>query len=144
MININNIKGALYLSIIYHMLHVDVLGPILFVLYTLQLGKIMKQGQLSYHFDADDSQIYDVHVTATNQIEGTIDKGENGNSNVRQWMNINYLILNGDKTEVVFAGSRKNIDKIKESSINIENNEINLSSKQKAYLDVLDSEFSMD
>ena len=82
----------------------SVLGPILYLLYTSPLGDIVQRHGLSYHFYADDSQLY-MSFKAMNQsvsiscIEACI-------KDIDAWMLSNMLKLNKDKTELLVIGSQ--------------------------------------
>ena len=87
--------------------HGSVLGPLLYVLYTSPLADITKRYNLEYHFYADDTQLYvafkidclDKMVECKTTIEQCVRDLDN-------WMVINKLKLNQDKTEVVLISSR--------------------------------------
>jgi hypothetical protein len=77
----------------------SVLGPILFTLYTSPLGDIMRHHSVSFHFYADDTQIY---YTFKCSIGGDMDscthKVEACIRDIDCWMLSNNLKLNNDKT----------------------------------------------
>ena len=80
----------------------SILGPLLFILYTKDIEKIVTKYGFSVHLYADDTQVYfsfDVHsdnpdLTAVNLCFNEI----------KQWMTLNFLKLNEDKTEFVDIG----------------------------------------
>ena len=81
----------------------SVLGPVLFTMYTQPLADILKSFNMSYHFYADDSQIY--KGVELEQLPGLIQSVEECIESVKKWMNSNKLKLNDDKTEVILCGN---------------------------------------
>ena len=81
----------------------SVLGPILFTVYMLPLGKIMRHHELDYHFYADDSQLYLVFQPVQESADTAIDKMMNCISDVRSWMGANKLMLNDQKSEYMIV-----------------------------------------
>ena len=91
----------------------SVLGPILFTLYTCPLVRICRKHSIGYHLYADDQQIY---LSFKPQIKGSceqcIKRLEDCIAEICQWMTLNLLKLNDDKTEFILFGTRQQLSKL--------------------------------
>ena len=90
----------------------SVLGPILFLLYILALGQVIGQfTDVSYHLYADDIQLYcSFNATELHKLSSLI----SCLSNIKQWLNDNFLVLNSAKTETLIIAPEQSISQIKQ------------------------------
>ncbi len=79
----------------------SVLGPLLFI-YILPLGQILQSHGFSYHFYADDIQLY---TSCRPSLSTQIDKISVCVQDIKTWLNSNFLKLNMDKTEIIIIGT---------------------------------------
>ena len=120
----------------------SVLGPLLFTLYTTPLADIIKRYCVGYHFYADDTQLY---ISLNNSdFHDQIHVLEECIRDIKQWMMINFLKLNDDKTEVLLIGSKCNIKRLSSLSLNVNDVTICSSSKVKKLGAIFDSEMSLE
>ena len=84
----------------------SVLGPLLYSMYTSPLSDIACKHELSFHFYADDTQLYVTFETSSlNDIELSKCKLEACVREIDTWMLLNRLKLNKDKTELLVISS---------------------------------------
>ena len=90
-----------------------VLGPVIFNLYTAPLSRILNQHGILYHKYADDIQLYPTFdPRVTGEHEQAVQRLVHCIQDVRQWMLLHKLKLNGDKTELIYFVSKHNSRKV--------------------------------
>ena len=82
----------------------SVLGPLLFTVYTLGLGRIIRRHHIDFHLYADDSQVY--IASTPEELPSAIKTIEDCLVDIRNWLCSHRLKLNESKTEFLLISSR--------------------------------------
>uniref|UniRef100_A0A3B3HCT2 Reverse transcriptase domain-containing protein n=1 Tax=Oryzias latipes TaxID=8090 RepID=A0A3B3HCT2_ORYLA len=80
----------------------SILGPLLFNLYMLPLGDVIRRHGVCFHSYADDTQLY---IAVSPDDEESVNTLLKCILDIESWMAENFLQLNQDKTEVLVIGS---------------------------------------
>ena len=105
----------------------SVLGPILFSLYTSQLGRIVENHGISRKTFADDTELYKSFKPDPSACGDAIRAVEDCCLTVKSWMAANRLKLNDEKTEAILCGSNTSLRKVDIESIKVGVSDIPLS-----------------
>jgi len=84
----------------------SVLGPILFTTYISPVGRLITSHGIGFHKYADDTQLY---VSLRQSIDPSLDLLARCTTALQHWYWSNDLLLNPDKSEVTFLGTRQRL-----------------------------------
>ena len=96
----------------------SILGPLLFSIYMLPLGQIIRKHKINFHCYADDSQLYIPLKTGNTVIPQILDCL----SDIKCWMSQNSLQLNDSKSEILLFGPPNSIPAFQSQLGNLSNN----------------------
>jgi len=92
----------------------SVLGPLLFAIYMLPLGDVIRGYGISFHCYADDTQLF---IPVEPRDSAQIQMVESCLAAVKSWMSQNFLQLNTGKTELMIIGTKRGVREFEDVSL---------------------------
>ena len=121
------------------------LGPLLFVLYSSKLFKIIERHLPDVHTYADETQL-NISFNADSRAEqsAALSAMQNCTADIRKWMLQDRLRLKDDKTEFIIIGKRQQLAKVNIDSMQVGESSITPASRVKNLGCWFDGQLKMD
>ena len=120
------------------------LGPLLFLIYTSKLFKVVEDQLPHVHCYADDTQFYLSFKPISNTSqEDAVRVMECCIEKIRRWLSHDRLLINDDKTEFIIIGTRQQLNKLQAMNIKVGSSEIKPSYQVKNLGSWLDPNLNM-
>ena len=121
------------------------LGPLLFVMYTSTLFKVIERHLLEAHCYADDTELYlTFKPDDVNAQDETIRAMEDCIKDIRSCLIEGWLSLNDDKTDFLVIGTRQQLNKLNPSVLHVGDHTIDPSVNVRNLGTRFDNSISMD
>ncbi len=119
----------------------SVLGPLLFTLYMLPLGNIIRIQGVIFHCYSNDTQLY---ISPWPGEIHQIEKLKECTVDMKKWMTSNFLLLNSVKTEVLIIGPKNHTSNNLEHGLTLDGCSVDSSSSVRNLGVLFDSNLSFD
>src|SRR6218665_1344173 len=98
----------------------SVLGPLLYILFTADIGPLLSSCSLASHSYANDVQAYMYRHFLASQAHSAIRIVSHVTDTLNAWMSSNRLLLNHQKSQYIWFGTGQQLDKLDLAALSLE------------------------